>query len=297
MNNIIQTNVLPSPFDARDRISALISVPTPVEVDLKPFVYEVEDQRSFGSCTANAGCSALELLYKKIGKPVDLSRLYLYFYTRQLGGITTDIGAYPRDIGKALLTYGVPQEKLWDYSQNNLNLHPTPEIDLQASKFKIVSYEQIVGNKLSQIKNALAQDIPVLLTIFIHDSFSRLSGPWKTHSWDYTTTLANPIRGGHEILIIGYDDVSQRLLVENSWGSTWGDGGFFGIPYAMCESESFGELWTLTPNYDIDFEHDILPPTPIIPVIVEDKSNVVRNVAIVFVIFLAIMVINSIQHV
>lgn len=247
-------DLLPSIPDNRDKIAKL-NVPNelPIEVDLKPYVFEVEDQGVLGTCTANAGCSALELLYKKNNTPVDLSRLFVYWYSRKLGNLTGDSGAYPRDLCKALKNYGVCYEKNWIYQVENLEKEPTTDLLIEAEQFKILSYEQIVNNKLTQIKAALAQNIPVLLTMQVHKGFNKLGKNWKEHTWDWTTSDVNPLEGWHEVLIIGYDDNSRHLLVENSWGPHWADGGFFGIPYSMVDSLAFGELWILNPNYDFNY--------------------------------------------
>jgi len=248
------SNIQPSPYDARDHLA---TIPTatilPKSIDLKPLVFEVENQGQLNTCTANAGCSALELMYNKNKTPVDLSRLFLYYYSRKLGNIKGDSGSYPRDMCKALKEFGTCPETNWPYASSSLDTEPTTEIKALAEKFKIYSYEQIQGDKLTQIKNALNQDIPVLLTIQVHRGFGALTGNWKTHTWDWETSATNPLAGWHEVLIIGYDDDSQRLLVENSWGPAWADGGFFGIPYAMISSQAFGELWILNPNLSIPY--------------------------------------------
>ena len=106
MNTPTLTNLRPSTPDSRDRIAKVGTVALPIMFDLKPDVFEVENQEQFSSCTANAGCSALELMYKKHGTPYDLSRMFLYHYVRQIGGMVGDNGAQPRDIGKALKNYG-----------------------------------------------------------------------------------------------------------------------------------------------------------------------------------------------
>lgn len=248
-------NLYPSIPDSRDKL-AKISIPEilPKSVDLKPYVFEVEDQGLLGTCTANAGCSALELLYKKNNTPVDLSRLFVYWYSRKIGNLTGDHGAYPRDLCKALQQYGTCYEKNWLYNVINLEVEPESKLVSEAEQFKIVSYEQIVDDKLSQIKAALANGIPILLTMQVHAGFEKLSNNWREHTWNWTTSEDNPVKGYHEVLIIGYDDDAKRLLVENSWGPRWADGGFFGIPYEMIDTPAFGELWVLTPNYNIKWD-------------------------------------------
>ncbi|HBN08566.1 MAG TPA: hypothetical protein DD435_07915 [Cyanobacteria bacterium UBA8530] len=37
--------------------------------------------------------------------------------------------------------------------------------------------------------------------------------------------------GGHAVLAVGYDDAKKVLIVRNSWGSGWGDKGYFYMPY------------------------------------------------------------------
>jgi hypothetical protein len=35
------------------------------------------------------------------------------------------------------------------------------------------------------------------------------------------------VRGGHEVQVLGMDPVANMFRAENSWGSSWGDGGQF----------------------------------------------------------------------
>ena len=52
--------------------------------------------------------------------------------------------------------------------------------------------------------------------------------------------------GGHAVMCVGYDDASQRFIVMNSWGTTWGAKGFFTIPYAyISDSNLADDLWTV----------------------------------------------------
>ena len=65
------------------------------------------------------------------------------------------------------------------------------------------------------------------------------------------STRPGGIRGGHAVLVVGYDDQrrigSQRgsLLIHNSWGDAWGDGGYGWLPYAYVTHGLAVDLWTL----------------------------------------------------
>ena len=42
----------------------------------------------------------------------------------------------------------------------------------------------------------------------------------------------------HAVIIVGYDDARQAWLVKNSWGTTFGTGGYFYVGYGECNIES-----------------------------------------------------------
>jgi C1A family cysteine protease len=48
------------------------------------------------------------------------------------------------------------------------------------------------------------------------------------------------LAGGHCVTLIGYDDAQQCWIGKNSWGTGWGDGGYFKIAYGQCRIESYG---------------------------------------------------------
>ena len=52
--------------------------------------------------------------------------------------------------------------------------------------------------------------------------------------------------GGHAVLAVGYDDRTQRFLVMNSWGTRWGQGGYFTMPYAYLTDRALAaDFWTV----------------------------------------------------
>ena len=44
--------------------------------------------------------------------------------------------------------------------------------------------------------------------------------------------------GGHCLLMIGYNDVTQRFTCVNSWGRSWGNNGLCYVPYNYVLSKS-----------------------------------------------------------
>lgn len=228
-----------------------LRIPPPTSVDLRSDVDYVSNQKPYSSCTASAGCSCMEIMYKHhTSVPIEFSRMFLYYCERVLEGVLDeDVGARAVTIGQTLQQYGVCKEELWPYKTGRVFISPSQAAFDQAAQYRILSYAELRGDPLSAIKANLHNNIPILLSLIITNSFRKLTGDWKTHTWDTAITRKNGVLGGHEVAIVGYDDASGRLLIENSWGREWGDGGFGGIQYAAIDSPLFGALWVLQPNF------------------------------------------------
>lgn len=246
----MKNQVMYSPIDLRDKLVGQPLSNLPQSLDLLPDVFEVESQGFTNSCTANAGCSMLEVMFKRAGIPRDFSRLYLYWYVRQLSGIKGDNGAHCRDIPKALVKYGIPLEVTWPFKTQNINLVPSAAAKEEAKKYNTYEYKRLGYLEEwslvhEQIKTCIYNGLPVLVTMRVSEEFSGMIGKnysnWKTHYWNpnYTGYL-------HAVIIIGYDDTCQRFLCQNSWGKGWGDGGFFGLPYEFVTQRVAGEFWVIT---------------------------------------------------
>ena len=67
------------------------------------------------------------------------------------------------------------------------------------------------------------------------------------------------IIGGHAVVAAGYDDKMiiknsnpGALLIRNSWGKTWGEGGYGWLPYDYVLSGLAVDWWSLLKNEWVD---------------------------------------------
>ena len=235
-------NLLPDVPDSRDH-HLVTSTAAPESVDLSEYLIDIENQGSLGSCTAQAGTSALELLVKKYKpkKAEELDRLFLYYMVRKVGGLDVNIdsGAYTRDICKVLEQYGCPPASnakgADDDTQYALGAYfkqwqrePSPTQFRKAKKYQIKEYARV-----SDIRGALASGFPVIIGMRIREKFM---------TCDWSDYRSSPIIGGHAMVVVGYNATHYKLA--NSWGEKWGDGGFCWMPIDLFEADCH-DKWTI----------------------------------------------------
>ena len=246
----ILANTLPSIPDQRDipYRSPYKPEDLPSSVDMREDVYEIENQGSIGSCVANGVASSCELIANRNDKPIDLSRLFLYNATKVYENRLGEEGLYTRDAYHVAYKQGMPTEEYYPYDISKDNIAPSSEDYKEAFNNRIDRYESVIRwnsvdsiKKIHQIKSALHEGLPVGFAMMITASLINLKGSWKEHNYKGVNPDTKGI-GGHYMLIVGYDDEHYKFLVQNSWGTSWGDGGYCGLPYNMV-SEPFFEAW------------------------------------------------------
>jgi C1A family cysteine protease len=231
--------------DKRDYLFSKIVAKLPTSVDLRSTCSRIEDQGNLGSCTANALAGAVEFLENKNRTTFfDASRLFIYYNERVLEGtVSYDSGAMLRDGIKTLNKQGFCTEPLWPYLISKFKLKPNNACYTDAAKRKISTYQRVVG--LSAMKNCLASGYPFVFGFAVYDSF-------ESDEVANTGTVPMPgpgesLLGGHAVLAVGYDDVAQRILVRNSWGTNWGTSGYFTLPYNYINDTNLADdMWMIT---------------------------------------------------
>jgi len=208
----------------------------PPQIDLRGHCTAVEDQKSLGSCTANAAVGALEYHRKKHGiDPSDLSRFFVYYNTRRLKGrIDEDCGASIAESMAAVLAYGAPRADLWPYEpETRWRQEPPQAVYDQATLNEAVQYARVAPG--TGVLGALAAECPVCFGIFLPKLAYDIAGQTGAVPELTEEQWAGEPAGGHAMLLVGYDLLRKLYLVRNSWGTQWGDGGYCTIPFAVME--------------------------------------------------------------
>lgn len=238
-------------LDKRDRyltLTAKVSLPTQADLRTTNFAPAVYDQSNAGSCTANATAAAVDYARKKQGLDwLTPSRLFIYYNERAIEGtIDSDAGAEIRDGIKTLAGLGVCPEIMWPYDDQLASLikKPTPECFVNAVTHKSLGYSRVTQQHYF-IQHCLAiLKSPVVFGFSVFDSFES-DEVAKTGIVPMPGKDDQPI-GGHAVVIVGYDAVKQVYIVRNSWGSDWGQAGYFTIPFAyVIDPDLADDFWTI----------------------------------------------------
>lgn len=239
--------------DMRDHLYAAPRVKLPPSVDLRTSGHlpDVYDQSTLGSCTGN-GISALMsyVLHRDSGTRMVPSRLFIYYNERVMENtVGQDAGAMIRDGIKAVHKLGAPDESLWPYVISQFKRQPSKAAYDAAALDLATAYERVDRTAL---RKALAAGQPVVFGFTVYDSFE--SEEVARSGLMPLPGKGEQMLGGHCILAVGYDDAKQcpggahpgAYLIRNSWGTGWGQGGYFWMPYeVVAQRAQSSDFWTI----------------------------------------------------
>ena len=238
--------------------------------DNRKYCSFIEDQGNIGSCTANAGVGLYEYMENKANKKhIDGSRLFLYKATRLLMGEEGrgDTGAYIRTTLGAIRLFGIPNEEFWPYSDDStkFDIMPDPWIWSFAQNFQSIKYFRLDFSpngmeNIQRMKEYITKGFALAFgfTVFNSHTDARNNGGVIPYP-----SKGESVIGGHAVLIVGYDDNKTSInprdrstkkgcfLIRNSWGESWGEGGYGWLPYEYFKIGPNGDalaedVWTIT---------------------------------------------------
>jgi C1A family cysteine protease len=232
-------------FDSRDYVYKPSGAALPAGVDLRPMCPPIYDQGALGSCQSNAACGAEQFLELKDKLPAapPLSRLMCYYGARAIEGtVKQDAGASLRDTIKGLAKSGVCIEALWPYVVSKFKTKPSSVARTTALTRLITSYSTL--SSLNDMKDCLASGFPFIFGFQVYSAFESAEVA-KTGIVELPTK-GETLLGGHAVMAVGYDDTVQRFIVRNSWGASWGQAGYFTIPYTYLTNPKLAsDFWTI----------------------------------------------------
>jgi len=246
--------------DHRDLGMARLKAPVvlPPSVDLSSYCGPIRDQGQMGACTAFASTAMLEFGFNKYKNiKLILSPLFQYYNERVMDGdfAQGDTGSTGRTAVKCINQFGVCLESEEPYNDSAVSQVPTTAQITEAAQYKSGAYHAI--SNVQDMKAALASGYGFIVGFTVYSSFE--SDQMASSGLMPVPTSSESVLGGHEVFFCGYDDSVQcpgaskgAFKVQNSWGTGWGQEGFFWFSYdsaadsnvlmdAFCQH--FGKPW------------------------------------------------------
>ena len=222
-------------------------------VDLRKYVRQVYAQGKMNSCGANVICSAYELELNKQAEEAGLpyynfhcSRLFVYFNARRYEkNLKVDDGASIRDTLRGMVVAGACKESLWPYNVQNVLTPPPMNCYHSAVGNRIKRYEYL-NHDLNQFRACLKDGFPIAFGFKIYKSFliTKNQGFMPVPSDEEIQNTSEPEL--HGVLAVGYNDNLKHIIVLNSWGESYGDKGYFYMPYkVITDSKLTFNFWKI----------------------------------------------------
>ena len=235
---------LVSPFDVRDYklVTSITDFPEKFVLD----AVSIKNQGNISSCVAHACSSVVEYHNKKQqGTNIVFSTEFIYGY--RPAGYYVGKGMYIRNALKTLQKFGdCPLNEL---RGNHEYAEAMEVVEARVEELKDFAYPHRISSymrvsSVAEIKKALMDYGYVVVSMPWHEDYKLKNGVYTYES--------NKNRGYHCVLIYGWDE--RGWLVQNSWGSGWGQKGRFIVPFDF----KWTEAWAVTDS--IINEEDIVRP-------------------------------------
>ena len=258
------------------------SLPSKYDSREKGIVTSVKNQYSTGSCWAFAAISAAETSMLKKGlaeaEPLDFSEAHLtWFGLKSLvsdrndptygDGIVspspyTDGGNWVRSVFALARWSGAQSEENAPFYAFPVLMGNYPDSDRYASFAHLQNSSYIPAADSDGIKNAVMSCGSITVSYY---SINNLYNFGESTSY-YQNSVKN---SNHTVAIVGWDDTYSKdnflktpdgdgaWLVKNSWGDSWGDGGYFYLSYYDTSLSYFVtyEMESAS-NYDNNNQYD-----------------------------------------
>lgn len=245
-------------------------------VNGKNWTTPIRDQSSCGSCVAFGTVAAIESMMKieedKHDLSIDLSEAHLFFCGC---GRCCDRGWTFEPALNHAKNEGISDEACFRYRARDTSCDDRCN-DWKERSTKITEWKKILN--VSERKNVLSSVGPLIGGMAVYEDFFSYGGNVYRH-------VTGDLVGYHAIAIVGYSESQQCWICKNSWGTDWGENGWFKIGYGECDIDTTFPMYSATGIIPAPKKPDCLivtasygsPLSPEVQFLRDVRDNIVRK--------------------
>jgi len=220
----------PDTLDFRDMmyVPTLIEVPTEIPLDeYREYGIPILDQGMEGACTGFGLATVAHYLLKRRKThpdPTPVSPRMIYEMAKRYDEWPGEeySGSSARGAMKGWHKHGICSEKEWPYASTKGGAGLSLARTTDALRRPLGAYFRVNHTDIVAMHSAIAEVGVLYATAMVHKG-------WDDPRADGVIEYSAAVTGGHAFAIIAYDH--DGLWIQNSWGKSWGKGGFGKISY------------------------------------------------------------------
>jgi len=237
-------NLVPDPFDKRDfqygsGVVGLRAPRIPSHVDYSGQTEPVGNQQYTGSCVGWASAYGLRnwLRYNATNQQQPkFSVRFVWMGAKEDDPFQLNVafelsGTRIRDAFKLMQKAGACPDRLWPFSRQLPNPDYEERIKREAMRHRIGIYYSLQTNTERRVH--LAKEGPFVVGVPVYSNWATIDAS------GVVPDPAGTFRGGHALLVVGYDDRQQMFKFQNSWGTSWGQKGYGYFTYDYMRKHSW----------------------------------------------------------
>jgi C1A family cysteine protease len=206
----------------------------PSKIDLSSWFPSPGNQGQQSSCVGWAvayGLKSYQEARERNKKPVSNTQIYSpsYIYNQiklgHCGGGSSIVEAL-----NLLKSSGVANMNDFPYSEFECSSIPSHNVKQKAKDNAIAEWRRVNYRDDIEVKSQLNSGFPIVIGMRVDQGFERLSlnqiyqGP------------SGQEKGGHAMVVVGYDDSKQAYKILNSWGINFGTNGYAWVSYSAFKN-------------------------------------------------------------
>lgn len=195
------------------------------------WITTVRDQNPCNACWAFAGTALVESMLK-----IE----HAYWARLSEGDLHDGLGSKCGDennlgnVSTFLAAHGLADPGCWPWRTDDAAYAPTPDRSGRSVRMPAVTW---IGD-INQQKEWIDTTGPIATFFEVWHDFDGYPGGYV---YRRSTAASNYDRGGHLMLIVGYDDAQQAWICKNSWGTMWGAAGYVLVGYGEASIDTYSK--------------------------------------------------------